>query len=680
VSQNFMKFSRGKLQDTIIFLFLLVLLCAFYKYPEILFKRPQSIHHWRQADCASLTLNYYQHGMHFFRPEVLNYTSDGRKSGYVCPSEIPLEYYFVATLYKIFGFHDFIYRIFNTIIFLLGLFYLFKIFKLITKDSFWSIGLSLFMFTSPVLVYYGNNFLTNSSAFALVLVAWFFFFRFYYEEKDRDFYISMILFFLAASCKISALLSVFAILGVYLLDIFHVSSTKKGSTVFFKKLNYGWAFLLIFALMGIWVAFAKHYNSVHQAQGYFSTQIMPLWQMDKKSFNLVLDHVKNLWLSQYFSIYALFFLLGCLIFVLTYIKRTDKFLGYILSFLFIGFVSYIILWFQTFKDHDYYTIDLYIFLIFVLFTFANSLENRYPKVFRSKWAKLVFSLFLIYNVWYASHEMHTRYEGWMNEYPEYKDVYTVTPYLRSIGIKPEDKVVCLPDNSHFTLYLMNQPGWTGCYGYNSDSAGIAASVKLGAKYLILVGTNITSKEYLQSYMNDKAGEYKTIRIFRLDRPENKRFALKRPEFQTKQEVCCDAETLTSDKKSFMDRKKTFCFQGGICQSHEKHHSGRASIELTRNRAFGMTCWFPKSVKGEKFDITVWRSSEKGNGSVVASAKNKDEFYIRDYDVVKKVNKWELLRLAFILPVQPKDSLLAVYLWDDGDSPVYFDDLRVKRNM
>ncbi len=200
------------------FVFLLLLFSVLYEYPSILLKRPQSVHHWRQSDCASLALNYYQTGMHFFKPQTHNLTSDDNTTGYCATSEIPIGYYLIACLYKVFGYHDYIYRFVNTLIFLLGLFYLFKTCYLLFNDFFWASGIALFFFTSPVLVYYGNNFLTDSSAFAFALIAWYFFLKFYLYKKQIFFYISMLFFLVAGAYKITALLSFVTIIIVFLLN------------------------------------------------------------------------------------------------------------------------------------------------------------------------------------------------------------------------------------------------------------------------------------------------------------------------------------------------------------------------------------------------------------------------------------------------------------------------------
>ena len=160
---------------SLVFLVILASMSLAYSYQEILFKRPQSVHYWRQADCASLALNYYQHGMNFFEPQTHNLTSNGGKSGNTCTSEVPLLYYSVAVLYHLFGYHEYIYRLLNTLLFFTGLYYLFRLFSNVLKSQFWSTLLPLLFFTSPVLVYYGNNFLSNTTALSMVMIGWYHF-------------------------------------------------------------------------------------------------------------------------------------------------------------------------------------------------------------------------------------------------------------------------------------------------------------------------------------------------------------------------------------------------------------------------------------------------------------------------------------------------------------------------
>ncbi len=501
------------------FIFLLAVFVIVYDYPSLILKRPQSVHHWRQSDCASIALNYYQDGMRFFQPQTHNLTSDGSTTGYSAPSEIPIGYYFVASLYKVFGYHDFIYRFINTLIFLLGLFYLFKLCYLLFKDFFWSAVSSLLFFTSPVLVYYGNNFLSDSSALAFALTGWYFLLKFYLSKKQWDFIISIVFFLFAGAFKITALISLVAITIIFIVELVRVYKFRNEGKIFERPVFTASLIILVFAVIVAWVYFAKQFNNSHNSV-YFSTRIIPIWELDGAQIQAVIKNIKGLWLDQYFHDSALYFLAGAFLFSILFIKKANRFLMLTNILLLTGTIGYVVLWFPTFKDHDYYTINLYIFLVFIMINFGWVLKHKFPKVFSTWYLKIIFLGFLLFNLNHAQMSMYGRYYGWWTEYPEYKDYHIVSPYLRSIGIEPLDTVVCLPDMTHFTLYLMNQRGWTGCLGYNSDSTAIETSISRGAKYLIIHGEETINLNYLQSFMTRPIGQFNSIKIFKLDKPFN----------------------------------------------------------------------------------------------------------------------------------------------------------------
>ena len=73
--------------SAILFVVLLAGVSFYYNYHEILLKRPQSVHKWRQADCASIALNYYQDGMKSFEAET-------HKITVLAVSVVPAKYQF----------------------------------------------------------------------------------------------------------------------------------------------------------------------------------------------------------------------------------------------------------------------------------------------------------------------------------------------------------------------------------------------------------------------------------------------------------------------------------------------------------------------------------------------------------------------------------------------------------
>jgi len=500
--------------SSLLFVILFLAISWYYDYHNILTFKPQSIHKWRQSDCASITLNYFQHGMNFFKPEVHNLASDNRTTGYAV-GECPILYYFIASLYKIFGHHDLIYRLVNTFIFFIGLFALYKLLERWLNDPFWGITLSLIFFTSPVVVYYANNYLTDTTSFAFVLMGWCFFFNFYDSGKFRLLYISFLFFTIAGLLKITSAINVIALIGLYLINSFGWFRMKQDGNQLPVNLKTLLPFAFYFTVIVAWYLFAIHYNRLHQTE-FFSTQIWPIWDLSKDTILWIRDQMSELWFRDYFNITMHLLLLVSFITILLLWKKIHPVLFTLTVLMFAGAVLFSILWFYAFGNHDYYIIGLLIFPVFIFLALADSLNQTYPRIMKSTVTKAVFSLFLLFNIYYAGQHLHWRYTGWINDYPANRDLYDVTPYLRSLEISPEDKVISLPDPTPcYSLYLMNQRGWTEHYRNNTDSLKIEQSIGLGAKYLILTGDEVTKRPYLQHFTQNKLGQFGTVSIYSL---------------------------------------------------------------------------------------------------------------------------------------------------------------------
>jgi hypothetical protein len=237
--------------------------------------------------------------------------------------------------------------------------------------------------------------------------------------------------------------------------------------------------------------------------------------LKKESILDILKEVKNYWLAQYYNLTVIFFFIISAIAVLISIKMQSVFLRTMTLFVFTGVVLFCILWFYAFGQHDYYIINLLILPIFILLSLLDYLVIYRPNLIKSILLKMAFVLFLVYNVQYAQVKLHERYFSWQNEYPVYKDMHTITPYLREIGIQPTDKVISLPDGATcYTLYLMNQPGWSGTNFFN-DSMQVKKYIALGAKYLVLSEAEPLSRPCLQPFIKNKIGEYGTATIYKL---------------------------------------------------------------------------------------------------------------------------------------------------------------------
>jgi hypothetical protein len=485
-----------------------------YYYHIILFSPPQSIHRWRQTDSASITLNLYQHGMKFFQPEVHSLSSDDFTTGYAT-AEAPLLYYLIALLYKIFGPHDYIYRIVNTAIFLTGLGALFRIAQNFLKDFVAAAFVPLFIFVSPVMAYYGNNFLTDSTALALVFGGWWQYIRYLNGRRYRQFIFSTVLLSVAGLLKATMTLNLLSFFG--LAFIWHTGMLRKKENQLFPGIIA--TFLpLITGLLAIiaWYSYAIWFNGQHDSLT-FLTAITPWWKITAPQRQEITRFILKNNITMYYSAGALCFLAGITVFIVYYFRRIPEYLGILTLLLFTGGFFYVNLYYSQFQYHDYYLLILFCPVAFLVLACMTIFRSVFQKVYSSRYFSLALIVFLVVNVFHARHEMTLRYFGWKREYPVFESYFTIRPYLDSLGIKPDDRVISMPDYTNcYTLYLMNRPGNTlGDIGPDTP-ARIKRLTEKGARYLVINDTAFLRNPVIQEFTHYKAGQYREIQIFRID--------------------------------------------------------------------------------------------------------------------------------------------------------------------
>lgn len=499
----------------VIFLFFFIVIALFYDYNDILLKPTQSIHQWRQCDCLSMAMNYYEGDNPFFEPSVHYLGHDG--SGKTM-SEFPVIYFIVGNLWKVCGHHEYLYRLIVVLMYFLGLLALFKTFEYVLKDSVIALVGALLMFTSPTLVYYGNNFLMDMPAFSLALIGLFFFFRYYQTGYEKYLFIFCIFYIFAGLLKITSLISFIAITGLFGLELINVKLRPDRKVFIQSKFKIIVLFVSVLLIQFVWYSYANAYNEKHNS-GIFLIGIMPIWELTKAQIIDVLDHVNYHIRMDYFRrdtqiLFVIMFL------SLFFLKKRNNRIYFLLPFiLWIGFIFYLILFFQPLRNHDYYTINLFILIPVVVLAFFKMIKERYNQVFSSIWFKILLVVFLVYNVSFAKEMLEKRYDpkGWQDEMfvKYYKPFMEIEPYLRSLGIQKDDKVLSLSDQSiNITLYLMDQKGWTN-YGIQGDSIRIQQKIAQGAKYLLTFRKETQEKAGIKPFTRNKMGSYKNIDIFAL---------------------------------------------------------------------------------------------------------------------------------------------------------------------
>lgn len=446
-----------------------ILICYYFNFDEIIFKRPQSLHLWRQSDCLSITDHYYK-GNQFLNNQVyyLGDKNDGKTM-----SEMPILYYTIGKIWQFTGKNEAIYRFIIFFIFISSNFFFFYTREKIKPDFFYNIISSLFLFGSPIVAYYSLNFLMDLPALSLAIIGISHYYLFKKFNKNSHKYFFFLFFTLAGLLKISSLISFIAII------LFEIIFTKDVIKISFKK-----SWLLILSLISIqiiWYKYAAYYNSIHNS-GIFLIGTLPIWNMTSEEINItskaILEHIK--W--DYFSLSASYFIVILSLITLFHKQYKNRFLILLTIF---GVLSFAALFFWALKDHDYYTINLFIFIP-ILFSEFQSIKDKIN-------FKLVFNILLIYiffnqlNI--TSKRLKSRYDesSWTNQnYVEnIKRLENIETFLTKNNIQKNTKVLSLSDNSiNTSLYFIQRSGWTN-YGIDYDSVKVNNCIKNGAEYLII---------------------------------------------------------------------------------------------------------------------------------------------------------------------------------------------------
>lgn len=485
-------------------------ICLYYGYWEIFDYTPRSTHQWRQTDSASITFNYYQDGLNFFKPRT-HYVMGGE--GFVTGAgEAPFFYYFVALFYKVFGPHDGIYRLLSLLFLLGGLFLLAKIIVHETQDWFAPPILAGIIMGSPVIAFYSFNFTPNIPAQGVAMIGIWWFYRYYKTKQINLFYYSMLFYTLAGMIKISSLMSFAVILGLYFFQASGLLKRFSRDQVFHNLKKCIPGFLFVFTGLFFWKLWADHFNEVHKTK-YFLSKTRPMWGIDKGTLLWVFKRIREVWFPSYLSPYTFWGLTGILGFLFI-TPRKHKTLVYLsLGAIFLGCLLFFVLWYQQFEGHDYYVIELILLPIAILGTFFLYLKNYFPKILSNTFFRIMLFVFLAYNVNYTKDQLSYRYDQesvfMVHFNPDLYRTAEVQSFLKGLGIHYTDQVVSAPDGSpNGTLYHYNLRGWTELYlGGEMHAPRVKQCAEAGAKYLIINDKKYLEKENLKEVLTHPLGNF-----------------------------------------------------------------------------------------------------------------------------------------------------------------------------
>lgn len=140
-------------------------------------------------------------------------------------------------------------------------------------------------------------------------------------------------------------------------------------------------------------------------------------------------------------------------------------------------------------------------------------------------------------------------------------------------------------------------------------------------------------------------------------------------------IVCDAE---------YTRGNTFISQGAIfknaeTQSNEKAYRGNYSSKTDRTQSKGMEYTLRVPKEGDRYKVSVYRyrTGTTGGEIVIKSGKGGNFEKREALSSSKNSDGWELMELTFNVP-DNSNSSIAIYVYSNSSTPVYFDDLKIEK--
>lgn len=484
----------------LIFLILFLAMSLGMTYHEILFERPQGVHVWRQTDCASMAINYYQNDLPLLKPQLhYRFNENAEAMG-----EFPIAYYTVAKLYGLFGFNEAWYRALWWLMAFVGSFCLYRLAYEILDMPLESLFIGTMLFLSPVVAFYSINFISDPIALYLVPISFYALKKYYDHGKTLHFIVGILTLTLSGLLKLSALVIPLSILGAYgLYFIFNKKWIRLFQTLAVA--------VLILLINLIWYKYAMSFNEERNT-GYFFTKLAPIWELSNDSIKEVRDILWDFRLQEFYNKWLL--AIAIVFLTLGFVFRFKSWWTVFYLLLISAVSLFFLVFFQQFRYHDYYMITMVMFVpiifIYIFQTFANIELNK--RIVR--FIKFLILFLMLRDTVIAANFVKRRYKNPENPQFVEKGYFNIEAELEKHGITRDSYVISIHDESpNTTLYLMNRSGWSNLYHNPMYSDQIDYFKKIGAEYLIIGDEKLLEEEYLQTYLGKEVFQHQGIFVF-----------------------------------------------------------------------------------------------------------------------------------------------------------------------
>jgi hypothetical protein len=498
----------SRLIYTFLFIIGALVLSWFYNYFEILFWQPQGIHFMRQTDCLSFISYYAKTGAPLWEPGLLClYSNEGKTA-----SEFPVVYYLLSFVWKYFGKQEFLLRLFNLLVFFTGVYHLHKLFKQVLQKWHVSLFAIMLIITSPVIVYYANNFLPDISAMALTFIAMRYSYDYFTGHEKRNLILALLHYTFAALLKISYFIYPAAFIGVVVINA--MLQKKKLSSLLLPFL----LFMLSLVMAAGWAYYVVQYNKLHN--GYFLSNAKPIWILDDEYRESVWKHLGGYWMGWHYPVLTTFTFPVLTLITLIFFKKLELTWRLWVSFALAGAVAFFLLFFAQLRDHDYYILTFVPALALLTVFAIKSIQLRFEEI----WYVRSFTFVLLAYLVFSGMLKTQNYVRW-----RYWDCSINDPFARigrvlinaekemdDAGISQDARIVFIHDAGFSgCTYFSNRFGWQLGDNYMNELDRIDLFKKQGATHLAIIDTADFNNEILLTKADSLVMETNDYKVYTL---------------------------------------------------------------------------------------------------------------------------------------------------------------------
>ena len=456
-----MKLSKNRKEIITVFLLLLITGCFFHinKINEF----PLFTHAWAQADRYAIALGFIDNQFNLFYPQtfVLNtqFPDDFLVAGSsgITSVDFPIHEFIVAGFMKIFHTQEpWIFRVYELLISVIGILYLFRISRLFNVYFLGSIFITFFAALSPVWVYYQAGFIPGVTSLSFAIIGLFYYFNCKVNESTKLLPVAFLFLTIAAASRTTFIIPLITISGI---EALHFLQKKKFEFKSTALIIGSFAFIAFYYLWNI------HLRELNGS--LFLNELKPANSITE--FIEILKNVQSRWILQYMSIVQYSVLTGLIIlFIISSIKKnqhSNSSISFLKLFLIIDFLGCIFFFFammQQFSNHDYYFIDtFYLPLFLLMIALFSRVQKTLQKIpFYIQVSTLIICVCIMVEETYAT-QIDKRITGsWDKTASLVYDYNKLDEKLDSIGIPRNAKILVLDAVApNIPFIRMNRKGY-----------------------------------------------------------------------------------------------------------------------------------------------------------------------------------------------------------------------------